>query len=363
MKFSLPAVLVLLAAISLSAYAQDSAVDARALAQEMDLTYEVIGGGAIHSAKMSGKGHQILIFAGIGNIVIDSETKLVSEPVRWNGKNLVLSQEAADLIREKLGVRVVRAAPPVATATATPGQAPAIRPVKTGNFHVVLDAGHGGKDPGAVGRTELREKDINLEVALRLGRTLQSKGVKVTYTRNSDVYVELDDRAAIANRANPDLFISIHTNADERRGLRGAMTLYPDNGVDDKPGIMGRALAAASKVSAGFLGANGSLGQGALLPAVSATFEGNRIRSIQAARTIQNSLAPVTGRFYRDNGIIEDFRGLRVLRSVHAPAVLVEVDFLSNTTSERKLATTSYRTSIAEALNKGVIDFLEKQPQ
>jgi N-acetylmuramoyl-L-alanine amidase len=344
-------ILYLLCALSASAGAQEGLVDARALAGELGLSYESIGGGAIHSAKLSGKGRDILIFAEMRNIVVNGETALVARPVQWNGSSLILTQEAADLIRERVGVRpAVVAASPVVEH-------------RSGPFRVVLDPGHGGKDPGAVGRTELREKDINLEVAIRLGRILQSRGVRVTMTRNTDVYVELDDRAEIANRARPDLFVSLHTNADERRGLRGAMTLYPDDGVGDDSGIMARALGAAAQITADFLGADGSLERGALLPAVSAAFEGNRIRSIQAARKIQDDLAPVTGRFYRDNGVIEDFRGLRVLRKVHAPAVLVEMDFLSNTYSERKLATSAYRASIAEALSKAVMEFLESSPQ
>ena len=81
------------------------------------------------------------------------------------------------------------------------------------NFTVVIDAGHGGKDPGAVGAT-LKEKDINLRVALALGKLLEKeKGIKVVYTRKTDVFVDLNERANIANRNKADLFLSIHTNA------------------------------------------------------------------------------------------------------------------------------------------------------
>lgn len=81
-------------------------------------------------------------------------------------------------------------------------------------FTLVLDAGHGGKDPGALG-TAGKEKNINLAVALAVGRLVEQnlKDVKVIYTRKTDVFVELDERAAIANRAKANLFVSIHTNA------------------------------------------------------------------------------------------------------------------------------------------------------
>ncbi len=90
-------------------------------------------------------------------------------------------------------------------------------------FVVVIDAGHGGKDPGAFGYTlKLKEKDINLKTALKVGELLaKEKGVKVLYTRKKDVFIPLDDRAQIANKAKADLFISIHTNAAENRSAKG----------------------------------------------------------------------------------------------------------------------------------------------
>ena len=81
-------------------------------------------------------------------------------------------------------------------------------------YTLVIDAGHGGKDPGAQSRTA-KEKNINLAVALAFGKLVEQNcpDVKVVYTRKTDVFVELDERANIANRAKADLFISIHTNA------------------------------------------------------------------------------------------------------------------------------------------------------
>lgn len=94
-------------------------------------------------------------------------------------------------------------------------------------FTLVLDAGHGGKDPGALGRKKGREKNINLAVALAVGRLIEQnlKDVKVIYTRKTDVFVELDERARIANKAKADLFVSIHTNAlPGRAQARGSET-------------------------------------------------------------------------------------------------------------------------------------------
>lgn len=93
-------------------------------------------------------------------------------------------------------------------------------------FVVVLDAGHGGKDAGAIGYTlKKMEKDINLKVALKVGEMMsKEKNVKVLYTRKKDIFIPLDDRAQIANKAKADLFISIHTNAAENRSAKGTET-------------------------------------------------------------------------------------------------------------------------------------------
>ena len=91
---------------------------------------------------------------------------------------------------------------------------------------VVIDAGHGGHDPGAVGRIS-KEKNINLKVALKLGQLIEEKcpDTKVVYTRKKDVFVRLDRRAEIANNAKADLFISIHTNSvAKNRTVKGAST-------------------------------------------------------------------------------------------------------------------------------------------
>ena len=98
--------------------------------------------------------------------------------------------------------------------------------VEAQNFTVVIDPGHGGRDPGAIGRKG-KEKDINLKVALKLGNLIQNnfKDVKVVYTRKTDVFVALDKRAQIANNAKADLFISIHTNSvAKNRTVRGTET-------------------------------------------------------------------------------------------------------------------------------------------
>ena len=105
------------------------------------------------------------------------------------------------------------------------GALPASAVDKDGNFILVIDAGHGGKDPGAVNGKN-QEKSINLNVALKMGRLIEEncKNVKVIYTRKTDVFVELYKRADIANKAGADMFISIHTNSAKNKSANGAET-------------------------------------------------------------------------------------------------------------------------------------------
>ena len=96
---------------------------------------------------------------------------------------------------------------------------------KNGEFVIVLDAGHGGKDPGAVNGKN-QEKTINLNVTLKIGNIIEKNcsNVKVIYTRKTDVFVELYKRADIANKAGADMFVSVHTNAATGKSARGAET-------------------------------------------------------------------------------------------------------------------------------------------
>jgi len=281
----------------------------------------------------------------------------LSRPTRWNGRVLTLPDDAADLLFAKFNVaRSDTTADTPAPAPPTPRSDARRRP-----FKVVLDPGHGGKDPGAIGRGGLREKDVNLDVSRQLALYLEERGVDVVLTRRSDVFVPLEDRTAIANRVKPDLFVSIHANADALRNLQGAMLLYPDDGLDDgRPNLFGRAKAAAARrsLSGAELGAGGAVNDDAMLMVTAVAFEGFRARSIRAAQTIRGSLEPVTGTIDRNNGLIEDFRGLRVLRETRAPAVLVETDYLSNRMSERKLARASYRKEIAVAVGEAILKYL-----
>ena len=242
--------------------------------------------------------------------------------------------------------------------------APDLARERGGQYKVVIDPGHGGHDTGTPARYgNLDEKDIALEVALAVGAQLRRQGVTVIFTRTTDVYPELQERADLANRENPDLFISIHVNADARPEICGATVYYPAAGaLGSHPGILDRARAAVEdhEINPASFGADGKVGRTALLAVTEAAFESNRARGIQAARCLLRELAPVTGLIEHNNGLMEDYRSIHVLRETHCPAVLVEMDYMSNRISERKLNTAAYRAAIARAIGDGLMTFLSE---
>ena len=212
---------------------------------------------------------------------------------------------------------------------------------------IVIDAGHGGNDPGAIGRTGLNEKDVNLDIAKRLANLLKSEGFLVTLTRSSDVFIPLQRRPEIANNGDADLFVSIHSNANRVRSLNGFEAYYVAPTVSDS----NRACAAA-KDSAPSV-ANGSLASGSQdLKAIlwDMTYTDARAESIELSQSICKSM---------DNNLDAKVLGIKsarfeVLKGARMPAVLIEVGFVSNTNEERMLKNGFYREKIAESIAEGI---------
>ena len=225
--------------------------------------------------------------------------------------------------------------------------------------HVVLDAGHGGKDPGAVGRSGLREKDVNLDMALRLKKELEARGLQVTLSRLDDTFIALDQRPQIANAMGADLFVSLHANANRARWIEGFEVYYLTEAVDDDA----RALAAAENVPA-------EVEPGVFKKQVLSLkamlwdliFTENRRESIELAHAISQAVARHLGM---------KLLGVKgapfvVLKGARMPAVLVEVGYLSNRGGERKLKDPEYRQKMAVAIAEGIMHFkkyAEGQPQ
>jgi len=336
----------------------------RALGKALGLKFTDLSDAGLRACKLSGDNDEIMFVDGLTTILIGNTRAQLASPIKWNGSNFILSREGAELVAARLDKPL-----DLEYRKPNPGRSDKLAPKRTKHlrkrlFTVVIDPGHGGKDSGAV-RGKLKEKTVNLDIARRLKRRLETRRIKVVMTRDKDVWLDLDTRVAIANKAKPDLFISIHANAEPVTWGRaqGAMTLYPPKGRRGaKPPIDQRARneVLTRSISPSRFGAGGSVNPAAMIPIAKVAFESYRWLSIALAKEIQSNLAPVAGTCARNNGVNEDPRGLRVLSRIHAPAVLVEVDFLSNPERNRKLATASYRAELAGAIGNAVVTFLNR---
>jgi N-acetylmuramoyl-L-alanine amidase len=217
---------------------------------------------------------------------------------------------------------------------------------------IVIDAGHGGHDTGTIGPTGLMEKDLCLDVALRLGKIIQQRlpGADVVYTRSDDTFIPLEERTHIANEAKADLFISIHANSSHDHGARGIETYYLNlRGSPD-------AMEVASRENAT---ANESIHD--LEDIVKRIARSEKIdESREFAADIQDSLAKRIQKSYKP---VKD-RGVRkapfvVLIGADMPSILTEISFLSNPADEQLLKKPDHRQKVAEGLYQGVASYLQ----
>jgi N-acetylmuramoyl-L-alanine amidase len=212
---------------------------------------------------------------------------------------------------------------------------------------VFIDAGHGGKDPGT-SHNGLVEREVVLDVARRLGRLLQDRGIDVQYSREKDVHIALAERTRMANKVRADLFISLHVNASGDAQASGFETYYLD--------IAGNMETArlATKENAG---SDKKMGD---LTAIMADFmlSARTQESRQLAQTLQQAVLSRLGKqryATRDGGV--KAAPLHVLIGTGMPAVLVELGYCSNREEARRLAGTPYRQSLAEGIAEGVLAY------
>ncbi len=184
--------------------------------------------------------------------------------------------------------------------------------VERNEHYVVIDPGHGGPDPGAIGIGGIRETDVVLEVSRIIKKLLNEKGVRVRLTRNKEVDLDLPLRVSIANKTNADIFVSIHANASrgKRRDINGLETFYFS-------GWKGRSLAKGIQKQ------------------ILRVSPGSPDRGVRQ------------GRFY-------------VIKNTRMPAVLVEIGFLTGRLDARRLEKSTHRKRIAYAIAKGILEYLAK---
>ena len=223
---------------------------------------------------------------------------------------------------------------------------PPPRPVIGKVRRVVVDPGHGGHDPGAVGGGGSKEKDVALQIALKLARKLREElGLDVVLTRSTDVFIELKERTAIANKVGADLFVSVHANAALNRVSSGIETYYLN-------------LAKTEKVAQLAAKENGtSLEKVSLLQAVLFDLMANYKLNDSAhlADEVQKALVTKIGAKYpgvRNLGVKQG--PFYVLVGATMPSILVETAFISNPQEETRLNDPAYQDYTAEGILEGI---------
>jgi N-acetylmuramoyl-L-alanine amidase len=305
------------------------------------------------------------MFKGVTHIMRGAETAATSQAQREQ-----TSQPLSNPERPATGAAVQPAIAPKSTLDAAdtsnhgmPDALPEPRTSQTSRLsltrelglkinRIVIDPGHGGFDTGAKGPHGLLEKDLCLDVALRLGKMIEDNiaGAEVVYTRKDDSYVPLEERTAIANGADADLFISIHANSSDISEVRGVETYYLS--------------LAASKEAKELAIRENALSQSSLhdLPDLVKKITRNeriaesKLLAVEIQDTLSTRLQVVSGR--------EKNRGVKqapfiVLTGANMPAVLSEISFVSNASDESLLLGSGQRQRIADGLYRGIAAYLD----
>ncbi len=297
--------------------------------------------------------------------------KAMAAPVQTHVAPAPSRPAAAAVARKAGNLAVAAKAPPAAppAARAVPASAaapsrivagpPVLRVKSAGAVTVVIDAGHGGHDVGAVGPGRLYEKTVTLAIARELAAQLNAKpGMRAVLTRSNDVFLELRQRTAVAHKHKADLFISIHADAVARGRARGSSVYaLSEHGATSEAAR----LLAARENAAGLAPGLASVGQDRVLRSVLLDLSQNATTesSLRLADRLLDRIADVN-KLHRSD---VQQAGFMVLKSPQVPSVLVETAFISNPDEARKLADPQFRRRLAGALVAGIRDYLQTEPR
>jgi N-acetylmuramoyl-L-alanine amidase len=243
-------------------------------------------------------------------------------------------------------------APPSVSKPTRDGQRSLTRALGLKISRIVIDPGHGGHDTGTIGPHGLMEKDLCLDVALRLGHEIEEKlpGAEVVYTRKDDTFIPLEQRTAIANEAKADLFISIHANSSHDEAARGIETYY-----------LNFATSAESMEVAARENALSQESLHDLQDIIKKIARNEKVEeSKELASDIQDSLThrlQLVSQNERNRGVKK--APFVVLIGANMPSVLSEISFISNPSDEKLLKKTDQRQRVADGLYRGIASYLE----
>ncbi len=279
---------------------------------------------------LTGDDLEIVLVPGLPVVTVNGKRHALARAPRFHGGALVVP---SDLVRF------------LPDASAAQGRTGAL----STDVVVILDPGHGGPDPGALAARGVREKDINLAVALRVRKLLRARGVEVRMTRADDSFPSLRARAELANRVPNSIFVSLHANAAPDPSSHGVETFVLSDRISD--GYRARRAASRYTVQTQ-TGAPGYHGERRILDRMC---RDARRESVDLAHAIHNHVVSATGDV--DRGVRqENFHVLR--ENYFAPAVLVEMGFLTHAATRRRLVTSAYQDGIARAVADGICAYL-----
>jgi N-acetylmuramoyl-L-alanine amidase len=281
-------------------------------------------------------------------------------------------REAAQAVRDALGEFIGQLATPLAVAAGSeplpppsgpeiagaPSVAPTAREAVDRLVIVAIDPGHGGEDPGAIGPSGLREKDVVLQVALQLRERINKiPGMRAMLTRDDDFFVPLHDRVRKARRVQADLFVSIHADAFIRPQARGASVFVLSDGAASS--AMARWIASKENAADLVGGVNIKSRDTAVARTLLDMSTAAQIKdSLKLGGEVLGQIGKV-GRLHKPR--VEQ-AGFAVLKAPDIPSILVETAFISNPEEEAKLRDRGYQAQIVEALATGIQRYFAKNP-
>ncbi len=251
----------------------------------------------------------------------------------------IINRNRKEVLREARASRTT----PKSTTGASAGE------LLTGKLRIVIDAGHGGKDPGAVGVGRLKEKDLTLAIARKLAVKLKNRlDCEVKLTRSTDTYLSLSRRTAMANAFGADIFISIHANASRSKSARGIETYYLDRSSDRSAR---RVAALENKTSEAGVRETEQILADVLL----------NMKLPESKRLADNVQKALTKHVAKKHGAVRDLGVKRapfyVLTGAIMPSVLVETGFITNKAEAKRLKSNAYQDTVADSICAGIVEY------
>lgn len=322
--------------LNLQSFGQNTVdIDTIARRFKLEVSYNDISGDVV----LSDKQNQLKIVPNLNYYELNQKVYTLSRPISMVGGQIFVDRKVLDHLTriksapEKTDERVIRVLPK--------------------NFTVVLDPGHGGKDPGTCGAKGTEEKKIALIVSLMLKEELEKMGARVLMTRTTDVFIPLPERPLLASISNADLFVSLHLNASKDTTCEGVETFvyrYRDQKYENS-----RASVINQNISfkKSLLADDAFINMGIENDIMRLQLFGNVEDSYKLANTIQTSfmqLGDITDRGVKD-------ANFSVLRNATCPSILVEMGFLSHPQTEDRFLTNTYCRQVAVKIAEGIAKF------